>query len=356
MKINTENITKNFNSCLALQNVNIKIAPGKTTAIIGPNGAGKTTLLKIIDMIETQTSGEIYYDGKPQSALTRKDKLNIRRQICYVAQYPVVFSGTVLENLKYVLKIRQENLTIKESKLKSILELLQIAHLQNLTAKNLSYGEKQRLSIARALLAEPDTFLLDELTNNLDPTSIKIIEKLIEKLSKDRKTILLTTHNLLFARKYSQYSYFIQNGNIIQEGPTEEIFCRPISISIAEFIGTENIIKGKIENNSTFITDNIKICVIANDSMIGKETYATIRSEDILISNEPVTQTSARNCLKGKIEQIKNIGPVEEVKVNVSKNLVFTAMITKVSKEQLQLYPEKEIYLIFKTTAVHLFS
>lgn len=305
-------------------------------------------------MIETKTSGEIYYNDKPQSALTQNDKLNIRRQIGYVAQYPVVFSGTVRENLEYVLQIRRTHKShVAITNLTNILQLLQIDHLQNIPAKNLSYGEKQRLSIARTLLTDPDTFLLDELTNNLDPTSIKIIEELIEKLSSSKKTILLTTHNLLFARKHSQYSYFIQNGNIIQEGETEEIFSKPISVTTAEFIGTENIIKGKIEDNSTFVTDDIKIYVIANDSLIGKESYIVIRSEDILISNEPVRETSARNCLKGKIEQIKNIGPVEEVKVNVSKNVALTAIITQASKEQLQLYPEKEIYLIFKATAVH---
>ncbi|MBU2567742.1 MAG: ABC transporter ATP-binding protein [Elusimicrobia bacterium] len=343
-----KNISKNFNSKKVLTDINLHIYPSSLTGLIGPNGAGKTTLLKIIDMVERPSAGEIFYDGVPLSEMNSGEKLKVRRKMAFISQIPFLFNGSVSDNVSYGLRVRKEK-NIAE-KIKGVLADFDIGHLAEKNIKYLSGGEKQRVCIARAIVPGPDVLMLDEPTNNLDPLSIKIIEGKMQSLKSEGKTVLLATHNLGQARRLSDYACFIKNGALLHQGRTEEIFSKPLSIDVAEFIGEDNILDGIIDDTSYFVVGNTKIFAVSAER--GPAT-ATIKPEDILISNEPVTTTSARNCFKGKITGIDNLGPVRQVYVNVNDDIELAAIITKGSFENMQLSINKEIYLLFKATAVH---
>lgn len=350
MEIKAVDITKEYCGLAVLKNLSLQIPDKKITVIIGPNASGKTTLLKVLSLIDKPTGGSIYIDGTDTSKLDKKI-LTIRRNIAHVLQNSVLFSGTVLENIEYGLRIRKEK-NAKE-KIFQIAELLGLEHILNKDAKNISGGEKQRVALARALVLDTETIFFDEPTSNLDPLSTKIIEDVISFYSKKDKTIIIATHNLIQARKFADIIYFIENGKIVQSGNSEEVFSKPVSISCAEFTGAQNIIRGYIDNNSNFIMGNFKISVVSD--IVDAQVFAVIRPEDILISNEPITDTSARNCIKGKIKEIKHLGQIDEVIVDVN-GIEIMSIITKQSTEIMQLKSQKEVYIVFKASSVKIFK
>lgn len=350
MEIVAKNISKSFSGITILKSLDLVISSGKTTAIIGPNGAGKTTLLKILSLLIKPDGGELLYAGKKISELNQHQKLFLRRKMVYVSQHPIVFSGSVYENVAYGLKIRKEK-NISQ-KVENILQELHLFHLAERNANHLSGGEKHRLGLARALILNSEVIFLDEPTTNLDPLSIKITEEIIEKLSAHRRTVVFATHNLILARHFADYIYFLAAGKIIQKGFAEEIFQIPNSFRIAEFIGTPNILTGEIIDEGTFLTDGIKIFITGN----GKSQRGSIiiRPEEIFVSLEPIIHSSARNCLRGTIQKIKPVGLLRELKVQISPKNFLTVLITAESEQKMGLIPNKEVYLIFKVTAVHL--
>ena len=165
-----EKVFKEYERKNVLENINLHLKRGTSLGIIGPTGCGKTTLLRIIDLIEKPSSGKIYFDGVDVSK-TQKDELKYRRKIGMVFQKPVVFKGTVLENIQYGLKVRNCEKESYNDKIIGLLKSLGLEGYEDRNASTLSGGETQRIALARALIIEPEILLLDEPTANLDPLS-----------------------------------------------------------------------------------------------------------------------------------------------------------------------------------------
>ncbi|HCJ66285.1 MAG TPA: ABC transporter ATP-binding protein [Elusimicrobia bacterium] len=343
MQIQTINLTKKFVHLTVLEKINITLNPGIVTVFIGPNGAGKTTLLRLLDLLIPPTEGEILYNGKPANI----NKLLIRRKMGFVPQNPIMFTGTVWDNLTYGLKVRK--MTEVEKNADKVLSLVNLEKMRSQPAGTLSGGEKQRLAIARVLVYDPEVIFFDEPTANLDPLSTAIIEELIPQLAKENKTIVLATHNLWQARRYGEQIYFLSQGKIIQQGNGEKIFRQPESLTVAEFTGITNIWHGYIDGQSNFIIGKIKIAVAAEGEGQG---YAFLRAEEILLAREPV-HSSARNCLLAEISRTRDLGYAVEITAQVGDLEVY-ALITRNSLEELALTVGKKIYLVFKATSVHI--
>jgi len=343
MQIQTINLTKKFAHLSVLEKINVTLNPGTVTVLLGPNGAGKTTLLRLLDLLIPATEGQILYNGKPANS----EKLSLRRKMGFIPQNPIVFNGTVQDNLAYGLKIRR----IKqiEERVEKVLSLVNLKKLSDQPAGTLSGGEKQRLAIARVLVYEPEVIFLDEPTANLDPLSTAIIEELIPLLAKKNKTIVLATHNLWQARRYGEQIYFLSQGKIIQEGNGEKIFRQPESLAVAEFTRITNIWHGYLDGKSNFIFGKTKIVTVAKGE---GPAYAFLRAEEILVALELIT-SSARNCLLGEVSRIRDIGHAVEITATVN-GLEIYALITRNSLEELELAIGKKIYLIFKATSVHI--
>jgi len=350
MEIIARNLSKFFGRNLALNVANIKISSGQITAIIGPNAAGKSTLLKILALLLKPDSGEIIFNGKNISAFTPARKLALRRQMVYLPQHPVIFSGSVRDNLAYGLKIRHSQ-NIRE-KVEQALRNFSLPMISERNARQISGGEKHRLMLARALVLETEVVFFDEPTTNLDPLGIKITEEIIENLRQQQRTIVLTTHNLILARHFADYIYFLDRGEIVQQGSAEDIFQHPGNCRIAEFTGSPNILTGEIIDAETFLTDGLKI-FIARSEKRGPAAII-IRPEEILVSPEPIIHSSARNCLAGTVRQIKPIGLVRELKVQISPRNFLTVLITAESEQKMKLQIGTGVYLVFKATAIHL--
>ncbi|MEW6556478.1 MAG: ABC transporter ATP-binding protein [Elusimicrobiota bacterium] len=351
MKIEIANLSKKIGSAKVLKNINLLFESGSTNVIVGPNGAGKTSLLRQIALLDKICNGDIFFDNQSVLKMSAQTKLHLRRRIGFVFQTPVILSGTVYDNLVYGLRVSKKK--IYKNEIDTILTKVGLSKKNQQYAKTLSGGEKQQLSLARVLVLHPEVYIFDEPTVNLDPGSVKVIENTISELSKLKKTIVLTTHNLRQARKFGQKIFFMNNGKIIQKGTVDEVFNQPISVDIAEYSFAENIFNGKIttENGQKyFLSNGIKMNVVADDNI--SEVSAVLHAEDIFVSRMPF-KSSARNCFNGKIKKIENIGAVYNLVVDVA-GTDFETVITKQSLVSMNLKTGDEIYLTFKATSVHL--
>ncbi|HUK82808.1 MAG TPA: phosphate ABC transporter ATP-binding protein PstB [Verrucomicrobiae bacterium] len=228
----------------ALFNVNVAIAPHRTTAFIGPSGCGKTTLLRCLnrmnDLIDgARIEGEITMHG--QNIHTPEvDVIELRKQIGMVFQKSNPFPKSVFDNVAYGLRI--QGVTNKAQLTVRVAESLRKAALWDEvkdrldeSALQLSGGQQQRLCIARAIAVEPEIVLMDEPCSALDPTATAKIEELIQDL-KQYYTIIIVTHNMQQAARVSDYAAFFYLGQLIEFDATEKIFTNPSNKQTEDYV------------------------------------------------------------------------------------------------------------------------
>ncbi len=336
-----------------LKNINLRVERGEVFGLIGPTGAGKTTLLRLIDLIDTPSSGRIYFDGRDVTQSGKKS-LEARRRMAFVLQKPIVFNTSVYDNVASGLKWRGMNKSNIRDKVNDILEMVELSAYKHRNARTLSGGEVQRVAIARAIAIEPEVLLLDEPTANLDPISASRIEELITGIIQQyTTTIVMATHDMSQGQRLADRIGVLVNGEILQTGSSTNIFTSPRNREIADFVGVENIIDGAIvSSEDRVVTIDIGDNVIEaiSDYLLDEKVYACIRAEDITLALSRIS-SSARNSFAGKITRIVSTGPVARVEIDCDFPLV--ALITKRSVETLGLEKGKQVYASFKATGVH---
>lgn len=232
-----------------LKKINMPIYANKITAMIGPSGCGKTTLLRCFNRMHdlyqmAHYDGEIILYPEQQNILASGiDPMEVRMRIGMVFQKPNPFPKTIAENVSYGLKVRgiKKNSFIQDKIEQSLQQAglwSEVKDRLNTSAQTLSGGQQQRLCIARALATEPEILLLDEPTSALDPISTSHIEELVVELKKD-VTIIMVTHNLHQAARVSDFTAFMYLGDLIEFGPTNQLFTTPHDHR------TENYITGR---------------------------------------------------------------------------------------------------------------
>ncbi len=351
-------LTHTYGTRQVLKDVNLSIARGEVFALIGPTGAGKTTLLRIIDLLETPTSGEICFDEEPVPR-SGKQRLEMRRRVSFIHQKPQFFSSSVYDNVACGLRWRGEIEDETGKKVRRILETVELAGYDGRDARTLSGGEAQRVALARALVLEPGVLLLDEPTANLDPVSAAKIERLIRSIAKQRSTtMIMATHDMSQGQQLADRIGVLIEGKLVQTGDAAGIFRSPRSHEIAGFVGMENIIESTIVANKDGIAtagmargpDGVTIEAVSNHPT-GEKVYACIRPEDITLA--PVThRSSARNSFQGRVTMVVSSGPLSRVEVDCGFPLI--ALITRLSAEELGLEEGLPVVADFKATAVHI--
>ena len=227
--IKIKNISILLNDRIILRNINCQINDKSITAILGPNGAGKSLLLQTINGLTPILNGEITYNLKQLD-------VNIRKQQAMVFQSPTLLRRTVLGNMEFVNSINKNTNMLD---VKSILKKVGLEAFNNKPARLLSGGEKQRLSLARALLIQPKLLLLDEPTANLDPYSLKLIEDLISEENSKGTTIILTTHDMSQAKRLASDIIFINKGEILEQTQAKIFFKEPQTIEAKRYLTGE---------------------------------------------------------------------------------------------------------------------
>jgi len=209
MKVSLNNIKKYYDEKLVLDIEELEIEKGKITGIIGPNGSGKSTLLNIIAGLDRKYSGTVTYDRQ----VINKD---IYSKMTLVSQKPYLFRRKVYDNIAYPLKIRNMDKTEIKKRISEVISRLEIEELKDKKAHLLSGGESQKVSLARALVFKPELLLLDEPTSNIDPESIKVLEREVVKFNKETgATIIIVTHNLEQSDRICDNIVYLERGRVI---------------------------------------------------------------------------------------------------------------------------------------------
>lgn len=212
----------------------MSIQRGETLTVVGPNGAGKSTLLLALARLLKPARGEIIYDGK---SLAQMNELEYRRKISFVFQAPLLMDMTVEQNVALGLKFRGTSKEEMQARAGKWMEQLGIESLSKRRAGQLSGGEAQRVSLARAFVLEPELLLLDEPFAALDPpTHAKLLEDLSGILKQDHKTAIFVTHNLNEAAKLSHRIAVIVGGRLRQVGRAQQIKAHPADEAVESFL------------------------------------------------------------------------------------------------------------------------
>jgi tungstate transport system ATP-binding protein len=212
----------------------LEIQRGETLTVVGPNGAGKSTLLLVLARLLKPARGEIVYDGK---SLNQWDELQYRRRISFVFQSPLLMDMTVEQNVALGLKFRGTPKDETLERVRKWMKHLGVESVSKRRAGQLSGGEAQRVSLARAFVLEPELLLLDEPFSALDPpTRSKLLEDLSALLNEDHRTAVFVTHNLSEASKLSNRIAVIIGGRLRQVGTAKEVKSAPADESVATFL------------------------------------------------------------------------------------------------------------------------
>jgi cell division transport system ATP-binding protein len=210
--------TKNKQKVFALKNVSFEIKKGEFVLIVGRSGAGKTTLLKLIFAEEKPTEGKIFFEGKDITEMKDGEISKLRREIGVVFQdYKLLPTKTAFENLAYVMEVIGFSDDAIKNDIPKVLEIVGLNEKAESFPQELSAGEKQRLSIARALIHRPKVILADEPTGNLDPYNTLDILKIFQKIHEMGTTIVLATHNKEIVDILGKRVITLEKGEIVRD-------------------------------------------------------------------------------------------------------------------------------------------
>lgn len=235
--LTVEHLGKSFGTHEVLKDIHFSVERGEVISIIGSSGSGKSTLLRCINMLEEPSSGTIYFEGKPIS-YAPKDRSAFRARVGMVFQSFNLFNNmTVLQNCMVGVEVVKHGAKEEaEALAKKYLRQVGMYAYQNARPSQLSGGQKQRVAIARALCMKPDVILFDEPTSALDPEMVGEVLEVIKELANEGMTMVIVTHEMLFARDISTRVVFMDQGVIVEEGPPEQLFGNPQHRRTAEFL------------------------------------------------------------------------------------------------------------------------
>lgn len=293
------NLTKRYGRHIAVNKVSLVVNKGEFLVVLGPSGSGKSTLLRLIAGLEDPDEGDIFLDNTRINDIDPKD-----RDIAMVFQsYAIYPHMTVYQNIEFPLRMRKIPEQERRKRIREIADLLNISHLLEKKAWQLSGGEQQRVALARALVRNPKLFLLDEPLSNLDAKlRIRLRFELRKLLHDDLKiTTIYVTHDQVEAMTMADKIAVMNEGRLVQIGEPSEIYNSPRNIFVATFIGTPpmNIIPGLVKENKLVIEDTV---IKLNRSLRHSEKILVgIRPQHMEISNQELG-------VKGRIISYEYLG------------------------------------------------
>ncbi len=232
-----QNISKSYSGTAVLKIDDLAIHAGEILGLVGPSGAGKSTLLRLLNFVETTDTGKITFLDSDYDK-NHLPALEVRRKVTTVFQRPYLMTTSVMQNIVYPLKIR--NRKTDQSAVTEIMDKLGLSTLKNQRADKLSGGEAQRVSLARALVFQPEVLLLDEPTSNLDPANVKIIEDMIADYSESiGATIVMVTHNVFQAKRLAARVGLLYKGELAEVSDKEKFFNEPVHTITKQFLSGE---------------------------------------------------------------------------------------------------------------------
>lgn len=311
--------------------------------------------MRILSLIEKPDKGEIYYRGK--KVTNSSEALSIRRKFSCVFQKPVLFKGTVKQNLTLAAKLKGSR--VSKENMDKVLDFLNIKHLISRNASNLSGGELRKVALAMAIITDPEVLFLDEPTAFLDAkTKALFDEELIGLLKKMKSTVVYVTHDRGEALSFGEKVVLMHNGKVIQTGPIEEVFNFPASLEAASLTGSFVVASGVVKRATEEIAEvslspGITVLASPNGSIKpGDRVNLTIRPDTVVISTKKEESSSAKNVFKAKVKGIRKRDGVMEIFIDAGFPL--KSLLTAESARTLNINPGTEVYASVKATSINL--
>lgn len=235
--ISVKNLCKSFGDHQFLKNIDYDISAGEKIVIIGPSGSGKSTFLRCLNLLETPTSGQIFFEDQEITA-PGVDIDAVRQQMGMVFQHFNLFPHlSIMDNITLA-PVQLKKMSKEEAEEEAI-RLLKIVNLEEKAKaypNQLSGGQKQRIAIVRSLAMKPKMMLFDEPTSALDPEMVGEVLEVMKNLAKDGMTMAVVTHEMGFAKEVGTRVLFMDEGHILEEGTPEQIFGNPREARTKEFL------------------------------------------------------------------------------------------------------------------------
>jgi molybdopterin-binding protein len=333
-----------------LKDITLEVPKGGYALIIGPTGSGKTTLLEAVAGHAVLRSGKVIMHDEDVTHLPPE-----RRGIGFVYQQYHLFPHlSVYDNIAYGVSRNGQR---SEARVRELAEMLAIKPLLGRTVRGLSGGEQQRVALARALAPKPSILLLDEPFAAVDPATRQVLRRELRELhEREGITTLQVTHDFDEALRLGDLVAVLSDGRIAQSGTPEQVFRYPNSAFIARFVGSGNVISGRVERvadqeddgpfRGHFLGDHMSLDVVAERE---GPVHAVIRPEDIVLSRTRHPD-SARNHMEGRVVRLERTGPITLVHLDVGRPLL--ASITTASAVEMGLTPDAVVVVTFKATAI----
>ncbi|SNT76617.1 ABC transporter ATP-binding protein [Paracoccus seriniphilus] len=320
--LSLKNIEKNFGTFQALRDVNLEIGSAEFICLLGGSGCGKTTLLRIIAGLETPTSGEMLLDG---TDLTRVDchKRNVGMVFQSLALFPHLNVG---QNIAYGLELRGVGKAERMARATELLDVVGLSGLSDRPVSALSGGQRQRVAIARALAIQPALFLMDEPFSALDAGLREHLQIEVKKLQRKLGvTTIFVTHDQNEAMSIADRIVILNEGRIEQAGTPTEIYSRPQTRFVADFMGTNNIFTPRFSAGGTVMLDDLPLGT-ARGAMATLEGRHTVAVRPEYLSLRPAGADS--NGLVGTVDFVRLLGASIETELSVGDRKFIHTMVS----------------------------
>jgi sulfate/thiosulfate transport system ATP-binding protein len=291
MSIEIKNISKNFGTFKALDQVSLSIPSGELVALLGPSGSGKTTLLRILAGLENPDAGSVLFEGRDATYEHTRD-----RRVGFVFQHYALFRHmTIFENVAYGLRIKARNIRLSKQEITervhNLLTLVQLDWLADRYPAQLSGGQRQRIALARALAVEPQVLLLDEPFGALDAKVRLELRTWLRRLHDDLGiTSVFVTHDQEEAMEVSDRVVILDHGKIEQDCSPESVYDNPASPFVYEFLGISNKFAGTLRQDILVAGVNVQVTEHPIDDV--NSEYAYVRPFDFDVSRHPFASES----------------------------------------------------------------
>lgn len=324
MGIVVENVSKQFGSFKALDQVSLEIQSGSLVALLGPSGSGKSTLLRLIAGLEMPDTGKIWLTGSDATNQTVQE-----RNIGFVFQHYALFKHlTVRKNIAFGLDIRKTPKNRVKARVEELLELVQLGGLGDRYPSQLSGGQRQRVALARALAVEPKVLLLDEPFGALDAKVRKDLRAWLRRLHDEvHVTTVFVTHDQEEAMEVSDEIVVMNKGMVEQIGTPAQIYDHPATAFVMSFIGPVNVLPSSSR-------------IFQGNGFDSAHPEMFLRPQDVVVETTPNGSTVAAT-----VSRIIHLGWEIQAELTLDDGQVVSAHLTRDRFDELKLEPQQRVYV-----------
>jgi iron(III) transport system ATP-binding protein len=316
-------LTKRFGDVAAVAGLDLTVRPGELVALLGPSGCGKTTTLRLVAGFMAPDGGEIRVGDRVLSSPSTVIPPERRRMAMIFQSYALWPHMTVAQNVAYGLRFAKTPRAERSGRVDEILRAVQLAGYGARYPGELSGGQQQRVAVARALVVEPEILLLDEPLSNLDASLREEMRFEIRRLhERFGITTLYVTHDQAEAMVISDRAAVLRHGRVEQIGAPQELFERPRTRFVAEFIGKTNLIDAVADGTASVARGHLRLRVAADGLTPGTPTVVSIRPHLIALgpSGDARTSSAGANALAGTVRRTSYLGDTVDYQVALEES------------------------------------